>query len=88
MSLSSNHLNHMNIVDSRKAAVNFINEIKGLPVYHNGVKVSRVNLKSLITKGYIDGISYGVDYRKDENNNNIKVLAFSNFYDYHRKIGQ
>jgi hypothetical protein len=79
MSLSSKHLNHMNIVDSRRAAIKFIKKNKGLPVFFINAKYNRAQSITLIKQGFLDGYNYGLSV-------NPQCIRFSPNMTAHRRI--
>jgi hypothetical protein len=69
MNLSANVLSHVNITESRKAAVKYVTGLKFRKVFVDGLGVtSRKDLKSLISNGFLDGYLYGQGYFIKENN--------------------
>ena len=51
MSLSAKHSTHMNITESRKAAVKFMTKQKGIAVYVNKSAAPKTRVKKLILMG-------------------------------------
>ena len=60
MNMSAKVLNHVNAVDSRKHAVEFINNHKGYAVYFNADKITKKTAIAAIKKGFFDGYFYGI----------------------------
>jgi hypothetical protein len=76
-SLSANHQSHMNIVDSRKQAIKFITDRKGITVYNGSNRVTKIRMKTAIKKGLFDGYYYS--HNKDLGMIIITLNVPSNF---------
>ena len=71
MYISANHQSHMNITESRKAAVKKMTRRTGMAFYLSGNKTPKSHVVMAIRSGYLDGFYYQVDLDAQT----VKVLA-------------
>ena len=74
MSLSSQHQSHMNIVDSRKAAVKWLAANTGRQIFVAGNRVAKGRVLTSIKRGLLDGYYYSLNVHMD--NVDIVIIDF------------
>lgn len=74
MHIAAKHQSHMNIVDSRKAAVKKMTRRTGLTFSMNEKKTPKSHVVFAINAGYLDGWFYQVNY--DEQT--VKIMSHDN----------
>jgi hypothetical protein len=81
-SLSASHQSHMNVVDSRKQAIKFLNSNKGITVWNVTTRIPKGRMITSIKKGFFDGYYY----RQDFDAGKIIFMPINTFYDTENAI--
>ena len=71
MHIAAKHQSHMNIVESRKAAVKKMSRRTGMAFYLSDKKTPKNHVVMAIKSGYLDGFFYQVDLEAQT----VKILA-------------
>lgn len=82
------HQNHMNIMESRKAAMRYFNKHKGIRVYIGDTRQAKGRVLNAIKSGIFDGYFYGVEMiGSTGNSERVIMMTHFNTNNLLRKIG-